>query len=180
MVKHKLYDVDLERKIAFCTACGLTEIFVPGTRKRTSPKPICIARARELSVYRQERQDDIREERQSQPGWQPHHILSNINPKTQRAICAVCGPTDIWVNNWNDQTRYYCGTKSREYMRKYRRSHYVARPTNLHALSEIDEERGTAVCASCGPVKIEVRFGVKKITRGCVNVRKEKEKLGRL
>ena len=92
------------------------------------------------------------------------------------AVCAVCGPTDIWKSSRKGQTRYDCATHGRDYMRVYKRSRYVARPTNPHALSAIDEERGTAVCAKCGPVKIEMRFGEKKLNRRCVNARRESEK----
>ena len=42
MKRHQLYEIDLDKRTAFCIVCGYTEIFVPNTRKR---KPICITSA---------------------------------------------------------------------------------------------------------------------------------------
>jgi hypothetical protein len=61
-------------------------------------------------------------------------------------------------------------------MRKYRREHYVARSTNPHALSQIDEKNKTAVCAKCGLVPIEIWHGTKKIIRRCINAGNELNK----
>jgi hypothetical protein len=173
MTRHLLYEVDLERKTAFCTACGYTEIYVPNTRTRTKPKVICINRARELWLDNQAKQNRLRVEKRSQPGWKPRHTLTEINPETLRAICAICGPTDVRKITSRRYSRYDCFTKKRNYMRKYKRSRYVARFTNPHALSQIDEKNKTAVCAKCGLVEIEIWQGKKKINRRCINVRNE-------
>ncbi|HEU0292403.1 MAG TPA: hypothetical protein VFR47_06685 [Anaerolineales bacterium] len=169
---HILYEVDLDRQTAFCVVCGYTEIFIPNTRPGNTPKPICIAKARKLKAWRQERKYILDEEKRSLPTWQPRHTLTEFDPVALRAICAVCGPTDVQKTTTKGKTRYDCATKLREYNRKYQRTHRVGRPSNPHALSEIDEENETAVCATCGPVKIEIEYGLKKITRRCINAGK--------
>jgi hypothetical protein len=171
MKRHTLYEVDLEHRTAFCTVCDYTEIYIAETRTRSKPRTTCINRARELWLNNQTKQSILREKRRSQPDWKPKLKLSEINPNTLRAICAICGPTDVRRVISRGYSRYDCVTKTRNYMRKYRRSCYVARFSNPHALSEIDEEKKTAVCAKCGPVKIEVSQGRKKINRRCINVR---------
>jgi hypothetical protein len=177
MKRHYLYNVDLEHKTAFCTVCGRTEIYIPTSRTRTQPRVLCINRARELLLDSRASRSRLRAERRSQPDWKPRHELSEIDPETLRAVCAICGPTDIRKVTSRGYTRYDCLTQKRTYMRVYRRSHYIARSSNLHALSEIDEEQQTAVCATCGPVKIEILFGRKKILRRCINAGKEPIKI---
>src|SRR5215211_3539457 len=85
------------------------------------------------------------------------------------AICSVCGPTEIQKKITEQSVYYYCATHLRAKMRKSRRAHYVARSSNPHALSQIDEENKTAVCAKCGPVEIQIWTGKKKINRRCIN-----------
>ena len=183
MKRHHLYEVDLERLRAFCTVCGYTDIVLRKSRSSATPKSICIARAQEMQVKRLQKSELAREDRQAHPGRQSRHVLSNIDPKAMTAICAVCGPTDIWKrqNAYKGKTYYTCGTQNREYLRKYRRAHREGRSTNPHALSQINEEAGTAVCATCGPVKIEIRLVNKYVTRRCINAKKlpepEKRKL---
>jgi hypothetical protein len=173
MKSHHLYEVNLEQKTAFCTACGYTEIYVPKTRTHSKPKFICLNRAREIWLNNQARQKVVRAEKRQQPDWKPRHTLTEINPETLRATCAICGRTDIRKVTQGKYSRYECLTLKRSYTREYRRAHYVARFTNPHALSQIDEENKTAVCAKCGPVKLEIRRGAKKINRRCINARNE-------
>jgi hypothetical protein len=154
MKSHYLSNIDLEQKIAFCAVCGITEIHVPKSRKKRQPRPVCTTRA------------GAHYENKLRP---TRHILSDIDRKKLTAVCAICGPTDI-REFWKNHHRYYeCLTKTRNYMRVYKRRHYVARTTNPHALSNIDEEKETAICTTCGAVKIKIWRGRKKLNRRCIN-----------
>jgi hypothetical protein len=176
MKSHRLYEVNFEQKTAFCTACGYIELYIRKSRTQTKHKAICINRARELWLNNQARQKVVRAEKRQQPDWKPRHTLTEINPETLRATCAVCGRTDIRKVTQGKYSRYECLTLKRSYTREYRRAHYVARSTNPHALSQIDEENKTAVCAKCGAVEIEIRYG-KKIIRRCIKVRNELDEI---
>ena len=171
MARHTLYEIDWQNETAFCTVCGYTEIYVPKTRTRSNPRAMCIARHNELD--RDRRIQKYLPNQDVLPNSAPRHYLYQINEEKKTAVCAVCGPTDIRKIKWRGYTRFECMTRWRNYMRSYKRSHYVAKSTNPHALSQIDEERKTAVCAKCGPVEIEIWMGKKKINRRCINVKKE-------
>ena len=177
MTKHLLYEINVERLTAFCTTCGYTEIVVPKPRTGTLRRPICSNRAKETREEQLRKRELAREERQSQPGWELRHVLSQIDPITKTAVCSICGPTSIWKNSsrHNRKTYYYCGTQARENMRKYQLAHYKGRPTNPHALSQIDDEAGTAMCATCGRVKMEIRLANKYVLRRCVNAKKPRK-----
>ena len=171
MKRHHLYEIDLERLTAFCTVCGYTEIVLPKTRSNKKPKPLCIARAREKREKQLQKLELAREERQAGTDGRQRHSLSNIDPKTMTANCSICGPTNIWKrsNSYKGRTYYSCGTRSRNYMRTYSRAHRAGRSTNPHALSQVNEEAGTAVCATCGPVKVKIRLVNKYVTVRCIN-----------
>jgi hypothetical protein len=173
MKNHRLYEIDLERERAFCTVCGYVDIYIPKTRTKSEPTVTCINKARERNQEKVERYEERRDGRASQSDRNPRHTLSDIDPDLMLANCVHCGPTDILKSNKDGKIGYICATRNRAYAREYRRANYVARPSNPHALSEIDEENGTAICAKCGQVQIEIWYGNKKTNRRCINVAKE-------
>ncbi len=173
MERHYLHEIDLERLTALCSVCGYTGIYVAPTRTRESPKIYCLQNAKQLRASKLEQHSRVRDQRHAQQNWKQRHSLSEIDPEKLTAICAVCGPTEIHKTTSKGIVRYDCATKHRNYLRKYRRTHYVARSSNPHALSEIDEENRTAVCASCGHVEIDIKVGKRKTIRRCINTIKE-------
>lgn len=172
MKKHRLSQVDFEQKTALCAVCGHTEIYVTTLHGQGKPIASCANGARENTRNYRARQKELLPQ-DTRPDRPPRHILSEVDPELQRAICSICGPTDIWKNTTKGYTRYYCATRLRAYMRPYMRKRIVARSSNPHALSNIDEEKKTAICAKCGPVKIEIRQGKRKLTRRCSNAKME-------
>ena len=179
MARHNLYEIDLENRTAFCTVCGHTEIYVAKSRKGAKSKVYCIKWANQRKKRAKESRRRARENRQSQPDWKPRHSLLEINTETMTAVCAVCGPTDIRrIHGRNNYTAYYCANKLKETNRKYHRMSYVSKSSNplIHKLSEVDEEKKTAMCSRCGPVEIVIWKTKKKINRRCVNAGMGNEK----
>ena len=162
--RHYLYEADLEHNIAFCTTCGWTEIHVAKTRTKQTPKVFCINRFREKI-------EKAKDKRHSQAGWRPRHLLSEIDSGRMTATCSICGPTKIRRHAYQGSFRYTCATHERAYTRKYRRTHYTSKKVSpfVHVLSQIDEEKKTAVCSICGPVQIYIWQGKRKICRRCSN-----------
>ncbi len=167
-IKHNLYEINLERKTAFCTACGYTGIHVSKSRTKHTPKIFCINRFREL---RQENNNRKSQARRLQPGWKPRHLLSEIDTKKMKALCSVCGRIEIRKRTHKQSIYYMCAKKARVYGRKYHRTHYASQVSNprVHTLSQIDEEKKTAVCSLCGPVSIYIWQGERKMGRRCSN-----------
>lgn len=165
-VRHTIYEVDLERKTAFCTACGYTEIHVVKSRTRETPKAICITRIRELN-------EAARNKRSLGSNHKPRHILTEVDPEKRTANCSICGPTDILQKKDKGSVFFVCGNYYRAKAREYHRSRYTPKSSrsSAHTLSQIDEKKKTAVCSLCGPVKIYVWQGKRKIGRRCVNAR---------
>ena len=162
--RHTLYEIDLENKTAFCIACGRTKIRVSAKGKGKSPKAICLNRY--LAVL-----EAGKEKRRFISGKKPRHTLSEIDSEKLTAICSVCGPTSVWKYNNKGSTRYACAYRERDYWRNYQRNYRSSTTShpNAHALSNIDEEKKTAVCSQCGPVSIYLWQGKKKVGRRCSN-----------
>jgi hypothetical protein len=161
--RHFLFEIDREKKTAYCSACGWTEIHIPKSRKE-NPKIFCLKRFEELK-------SSERENYRARHVLKPRHSLSHIDPDAGTAICSVCGPTGLWKNRNNGSLTYICATKYRARVRKYMRR---LRPPitsfpNAHVLSSIDEEKKTAVCSQCGPVAIYMWQGKKQFGCRCSN-----------
>lgn len=163
-IKHCLYDINRERKIAFCTACGWTEIHIPKSRTKQNPKIFCIKRFQEIS-------EKGKKERRLNPSRRPRHILTDIDTEKMAAICSVCGAAKIQKRISKDVPYYACATRQRAYRRKYGRNYYSSRSTSpfVHVLSQVNEENKTAVCSICGPVQVYIWQGERKIGRRCEN-----------
>ena len=162
--QHRLYDIDLEHKIAFCAVCGFTEIYVKESKIQEKPKVYCANRIQEV---RQQSKKPLNEEKSQKPPKSPRHQLSEIDPEKMTAICAVCGPTGIR----KDHKGYLCAKKARSYQTPYSRNYYRPRfySPRVHSLTEVDEEKKTAVCSICGPVEIYLWQGRRKLGRRCSN-----------
>jgi hypothetical protein len=147
MTKHNLTEIDLESGIALCSVCGPTKIHV--TRPRTKTAAVrCGQQAREERRYRQAR----RERRKTDT--LPRHALSEINPEKGTAVCALCGPTAVYQRLVKGRMLYRCATSMRQFDRQGS-PHLVNPSARVHILSNIDEEKRTAICAKCGPVRVE-------------------------
>ena len=79
MKKHNLYEINLERKTAFCTVCGYTQIHVAKMRKRTIPQVMCVYRAKELQLDRQAKYRRLREGT-SPENSKPRSPVTEIDP----------------------------------------------------------------------------------------------------
>ena len=124
---HYLSDIDIKAKRATCSNCGPTEIVVVINPKHPtwSPMIYCITRKREINRIGQRR---LREKKHARdPNWKPKHSLSKIDSETMRAVCSICGPTDIFKarTDKRNHTLYRCA----EQARKYARQHY--KPTGV-------------------------------------------------
>ena len=87
------------------------------------------------------------------------------------ATCAVCGQTEIRKRKGNRSAVYICATKKWAYATEYRRAHAQQHPRtygpDAHALSNVDEEKKTAVCSRCGPVQMGVWRSGRSTIRRC-------------
>jgi len=126
MKKHYLYEVNLERQTAFCVVCGYTEIHVAKLRIRTTPLVYCIKRAEELGQYKRSRYAP-RNTKNIRPTYEQWHRLTAIDTEMRTAICSICGPTDVYIDNSRRTVAYRCANQVRNYGKKSADPHHANR-----------------------------------------------------
>jgi predicted nucleic-acid-binding Zn-ribbon protein len=165
--QHCLSKIDLERKTALCTACGYIEIHVAKSRSGQPIKLTCIRKYQEILDEARRRG---REKQLLRPGWKPRHLLTQLDTKQKTAICAVCGPTEIYPITVEGKIYYQCLKRNRAFRKdKWRADHPPANRKAYHRLFQVDLEKRTAVCALCGPVEIYLWQRKNKTIRRCRN-----------
>ena len=171
--RHYLFEINQEKKTAFCSACGWTKIHIYKTRTRQKPKILCIKRYRETTKP----QDSlIIKKRLLKANSKPKHVLSQIDIEMLRGVCSICGPTGLERRTHSGSNYYYCATRIRT---KGGKGRSINRSSNIsnsaaHQLSQIDIENKLAVCSVCGLIDIYVWRGTRKIDFCCSNVNVKK------
>jgi hypothetical protein len=171
--RHYLFEIDQDKKTAYCSACGWTKIHLYKTRTTQKPKVVCVKRYRE-SHKANKIWVSIKRPQKSNP--QSKHVLSEIDVDKLRGVCSICGRTDLERRTYKTSTYYYCATNIRAKARKatpIKRSASISNST-AHKLSQIDIEHKLAVCSVCGLVEIYIWRGARKIAMCCSNAKVQK------
>jgi hypothetical protein len=139
MAIHILSQIDLAHKTAFCTVCGYTEIHVPDTYEESGSRIVCVQRLKELNPYQKMRRALSPEERKL--ARKQRHFLKEIDPELNRAICAICGPTEIHRHAEGGRTVYRCATYGRLANRLKDLRNFMQQPAEPDLLSEIYQKK---------------------------------------
>jgi hypothetical protein len=117
---HHLENIDQEQRTAICSTCGRTEIIIVRNQNYPHRKPMIYCRTK----MREKNGTGVRryrvKKRLQDPNWKPKHKISQIDLKTMRGVCAICGPTDILKNTIHKEkdTFYRCATAFRKQARE--------------------------------------------------------------
>lgn len=170
--RHYLFEIDQDKKTAYCSACGWTKIHISKTRTGQKTRIRCIKRFREAGKTKN--RISIKRGIKSTPKLK--HVLSEIDVEKLRGVCTICGPTGIEKRTTKGSTYYYCATNIRAkagHGRRVKHSSHIINST-AHKLSQIDIENKLAVCSVCGLVEIYVWRGIWKIDFCCSNASAKK------
>jgi hypothetical protein len=109
--------------------------------------------------------------------------LYEIDFENKTAFCTVCGHTEIYIHKTRKQTgsKVYCIHRANQLKAKRKeRSRRISEERQSksgwkprHALTEIDPEKLTAVCAICGPTKVIKTIREPYTSYYCANKRRE-------
>lgn len=144
---HKLANQNLETLTATCKICG----------------DVHIVKAAVQDGKQYYRCENAFERKSNRPHYSKSHLLSDINPETGMATCAVCGPIKVYgrKNRITGKMSWACSVSSKESKKKLLVADRILHPRRVaHSLLEFNPEARTGVCSICGPVDIVVRGSV--------------------
>jgi hypothetical protein len=139
MTRHILSQIDLEHKTAFCTVCGYTEIHVPKNYQEGASRVYCAQRHKEQNRYKKMWAVLTPEERKL--ARKEKHTLKDIEPGSNRATCAICGPTDTYTYSHGGKTIHRCATFYRLTGRSESLQEFNQQPPRRDLISEIYQEK---------------------------------------
>lgn len=87
--RHYLFEIDLDKKTAYCSACGWTKIHSSKTHTGQKPKVLCVSRFRETNKAKK---NWVRKKRPPKSNPRAKHVLSESNrfaPLTYRKTLLV-------------------------------------------------------------------------------------------
>lgn len=166
--RHMLTNVDSENKIAVCSVCGPTELWIGGQGRVR-----CVA-AREHSNAKK-RKSVIRA---TSARGVPIHRLTEIDYEAKTAMCSVCGLTEIRVPaGKKERPKCIIGyNEMLEENKKWRHAKKAAQgivPVVRHIITNVDEENLTGDCNQCGRVEVKRKMNKGVIGWKCITKHNE-------
>lgn len=134
---HQLTSIDPANRKGICSLCGEVEISIAASRPGVTYWRCGFACGRQRVSLRGK-----------------EHSLTEIDEATATGICKTCGRVKIFRAGMRDgQQQWRCITA----VKKTAAPRKTNKAPREHRLLQIDEINRTAICAKCGPVKIQKR-----------------------